>query len=150
MYVREKLVGLICRFCGGLTVSDITPPYGYENLADFMISNGVTVQEWIPISECLPQKDGRYLVIINNVDRHQSIGIRWFAKDGEMIEKNYISGKKYTYEPNGLSIKEEKYLSLNEYGNVIDQNAYISNMKDRINSLDFLKLLVLQLLQQIL
>ena len=45
MDIREKLVELICRFCSGLAVSDITPPYGYENLADFMISNGVTVQE---------------------------------------------------------------------------------------------------------
>ena len=45
MDVREKLVELICRFCSGLSVSDITPPYGYENLADFLISNGVTVQE---------------------------------------------------------------------------------------------------------
>ena len=45
MDVREKLAELICRFCSGLAVSDITPPYGYENLADFMISNGVTVQE---------------------------------------------------------------------------------------------------------
>ena len=36
---------LIYRFCGGLAVSDITLPYGYENLADYLISNGVTVQE---------------------------------------------------------------------------------------------------------
>lgn len=55
MDVREKLVELICRFCSGLAVSDITPPYGYENLADFMISNGVTVQEWINSEEMLPE-----------------------------------------------------------------------------------------------
>ena len=55
MDVREKLVELICRFCSGLSVSDITPPYGYENLADFMISNGVTVQEWISVEERLPE-----------------------------------------------------------------------------------------------
>ena len=55
MDVREKLVELICRFCSGLSVSDITPPYGYENLADFMISNGVTVQEcghWVSLTDC--------------------------------------------------------------------------------------------------
>ncbi|MDO5544909.1 MAG: hypothetical protein Q4F81_03630 [Eubacteriales bacterium] len=57
MDVRGKLVGLICRFCGGLTVSDITPPYGYENLADYLITNGVTVQEWIPQAE-LPWMGG--------------------------------------------------------------------------------------------
>lgn len=54
MDVKEKLVELICRFCSGLTVSDITPPYGYENLADYLISNGVTVQEWIPVEDGLP------------------------------------------------------------------------------------------------
>ena len=91
MYVREKLVEMICRFCSGLDVSDITPPYGYENLADFMISNGVTVQEdckecaeatqncivklqeqiaefrsaqeWIPVKDRLPDwRDGKVLV----------------------------------------------------------------------------------------
>ena len=53
--VREKLVELICRFCSGLAVSDITPPYGYENLADYLISNGVTVQEcgyWVSLTDC--------------------------------------------------------------------------------------------------
>ena len=65
MNVREKLVDLICRFCSGLAVSDITPPYGYENLADFMISNGVTVQEWKPISEP-PKEKGTYLVCTDN------------------------------------------------------------------------------------
>ena len=51
MDVREKLVELISRFCGGLQVSDITLPYGYENLADHLIANGVTVQEWISVKD---------------------------------------------------------------------------------------------------
>lgn len=63
MDVREKLVELICRFCSGLAVSDITPPYGYENLADFMISNGVTVQEWISVDDRLPEENGIYLTL---------------------------------------------------------------------------------------
>lgn len=65
MDVRKKLVELICRFCSGLAVSDITPPYGYENLADFMISNGVTVQEWIPVTERLPERDKEVLLIVH-------------------------------------------------------------------------------------
>ena len=64
MDVREKLVELICRFCSGLAVSDITPPYGYENLADFLISNGVTVKEWYYASNP-PKEDGTYLVQTN-------------------------------------------------------------------------------------
>ena len=63
MGARDKLVELIERFCSGLSVSDITPPYGYENLADFLISNGVTVQEWIPASEP-PKENGYYLCVV--------------------------------------------------------------------------------------
>lgn len=42
---RERLIELIGRFLGGCELSDVTPPYGYENLADHLISNGVTVQK---------------------------------------------------------------------------------------------------------
>lgn len=42
---REKLIELIAKFCGGLTINDIQPPYGFENLADYLISNGATMQE---------------------------------------------------------------------------------------------------------
>lgn len=58
MDVREKLAELICRFFGGLSVSDITPPYGYENLADFMMSNGVTVQELDGCEYCKEDSEG--------------------------------------------------------------------------------------------
>ena len=63
MDLKAKLVELICKFCNGFTVSDITPPYGYENLADFLIAHGVTVQEWIPASEP-PKENGYYLCVI--------------------------------------------------------------------------------------
>ena len=66
MDVREKLVELICRFCSGLVVSDITPPYGYENLADYLISNGVTVQEWISAKDHTPKEKGCYLIAGNH------------------------------------------------------------------------------------
>ena len=32
-----------------------------ETIADHLIANGVTVQKWIPVSERLPETDGRYL-----------------------------------------------------------------------------------------
>lgn len=50
MDVREKLVELIC----------CTPCVGYssrtavEHIADWLISNGVTVQEWISVKDRLP------------------------------------------------------------------------------------------------
>lgn len=32
------------------------------DVADHLIANGVTVQEWIPVTERLPEKDGDYLI----------------------------------------------------------------------------------------
>ena len=32
-----------------------------EVVADYLIANGVTVQEWISVKDRLPEKDGRYL-----------------------------------------------------------------------------------------
>ena len=55
MDVREKLVELIesARYLGSNTS---------EEIADHLISNGVTVQEWIPVTERLPEYPGHYLV----------------------------------------------------------------------------------------
>ena len=38
-----------------------------EFLADHMIANGVTVQRWIPVSERLPDKKGKYLALLEYV-----------------------------------------------------------------------------------
>ena len=58
---REKLIELIGKFCGGLTLNDVTPPYGFENIADYLITNGVTFHTWIPVSERLPEVGDRCL-----------------------------------------------------------------------------------------
>ena len=42
---REKMIALVAAFLGGLSVTDITPPYGDENLADHLLANGVVVRE---------------------------------------------------------------------------------------------------------
>ena len=56
MNVREKLVELIesARYCGSNTS---------EEIAENLISNGVTVQEWISVEEKLPENGG-YVVCI--------------------------------------------------------------------------------------
>ena len=64
MDVREKLVELLrdVQYLGGLE----------EKIADHLIINGVTVQEWIPVTERLPEPkhefDARnwYLVALSN------------------------------------------------------------------------------------
>ena len=56
MDVREKLVELIqsARYWGSNTS---------EEIAENLISHGVTVQEWIPVKDRLPE-DGGYVVCI--------------------------------------------------------------------------------------
>ena len=70
MDVREKLVELqsiitcpnaICNFCEHFKNKDACEKHKKEVIADNMIAHGVTVQEWIPVSEP-PKKKGTYIV----------------------------------------------------------------------------------------
>ena len=70
MDVRGKLVELLsvgccpddgCDFCNYAEFEACRPHF----LADHLISNGVTVQEWKPISEP-PKEKGTYLVCTDN------------------------------------------------------------------------------------
>ena len=87
MDVREKLVELLDIIIqpGQKTLGDI---------ADHLISNGVTVQEWISVKDRLPEKDGAYLVTTNSFGNRQSVKLRWFAKDGENVDAYDLAGQK--------------------------------------------------------
>ena len=59
MDVREKLVELIFdSLCCHVDKSCKLA----ENIADDLIANGVTVQEWISVKDRLPETDGIYIV----------------------------------------------------------------------------------------
>ena len=59
MEVREKLVELIFdSLCRHIDKSCKLA----ENIADDLIANGVTVQEWISVNDGLPGTDGIYIV----------------------------------------------------------------------------------------
>lgn len=63
--VREKLVELIEKAsyeCDEGT-RDLWDMREVANgIADFLIANGVTVQEWISVKDRLPEKEGDYLI----------------------------------------------------------------------------------------
>lgn len=105
MDVREKLVELICGFCSGLTVSDITPPYGYENLADFMISNGVTVQELDGCEYCSEDSDGYRKMIGAFSIKNPFHGNEWFIDTGHCKPRQIffcpMCGRKLPQPPKG-------------------------------------------------
>ena len=69
MDVREKLVELLGNIHlpimdGHNTIGEYNIPHKFkEKIADYLISNGVTVQEWIPVDDRLPEVGG-YVVCI--------------------------------------------------------------------------------------
>ena len=60
MDVREKLVELLQS-----APADIMGNHGVGELADHLISHGVTVQEWISVDDRLPDQSGEVLVIVS-------------------------------------------------------------------------------------
>ena len=75
MDVKEKLVELLDRF-----VYDEW--YGNGDIAEKLISNGVTVQEWISVKDRQPNNKGCYLLTVKH----------WF--DGEpVVREAYWNGK---------------------------------------------------------
>ena len=56
MDVREKLVELLrdVQYLGGLE----------EKIADHLIENGITVQEWIPVMERLPDNIANRVLVV--------------------------------------------------------------------------------------
>ena len=65
--------------------------WGYEESADHLIANGVTVQEWISVKDRLPENDqsvlcfnynGEYKVLRwNYIDWMWNSGIEWLKED---------------------------------------------------------------------
>ena len=83
MDVREKLVELIAE-----TIE--LYPSEREELADGLISNGVTVQEWISVDERLPEEKVNCIVHYKHAycdnDDYWEIGICFY--DGEKFQLN--------------------------------------------------------------
>ena len=89
MNVKEKLVELIesARYWGSNTS---------EEIADHLIANGVTVQEWIPVDERLPE-NGVHVLLCCEIHRC----------DGEITGKYVCDG--YYAEANKLIAREDEY-----------------------------------------
>ena len=62
MDVKEKMVELLTN-SPQLDVLDWTT--GWEEAANYLIAHGVTVQEWIPVTERLPERDKEVLLIVH-------------------------------------------------------------------------------------
>ena len=96
MDVREKLVELLSNIYflmidGPDTIGEYTIPHKFkEKIADYLISNGVTVQEWISVEDRLPKPFESVLVFRDgkiSIDYNEGNG--WFAYD--------FNGKRVTH-----------------------------------------------------
>ena len=83
MDVREKLVEL----CEYLKILPCCATY--EEQAEYLISHGVTVQEWISVDDRLPDETGRYLAVKKRIapdelggNRTDIVILRFFVDDG--------------------------------------------------------------------
>lgn len=77
-----------------------------EKIADHLISNGVTIQRWIPVEERLPESNGKYMVC-SSVRGRKYIDCVSFARDLYMID---------TYDFHRSKGKSGFYEYDNEYG----------------------------------
>ena len=74
MDVREKLEELLDIIIqpGQKTLGDI---------ADYLISNGVTVQEWVSVKDRLPEESGMYIVTANDGHAQRVSFVQWQKKN---------------------------------------------------------------------
>ena len=73
MDVREKLVELLADAGMGKTERNF--------LADKLIANGVTVQEWISVKDRLPEESGMYIVTANDGHAQRVSFVQWQKKN---------------------------------------------------------------------
>ena len=101
MDVREKLMEILEEPCGGL--------YPACELADYLISNGVTVQEWISVKERLPES-GVHVLICCEMRRYGGEIAGKYVCDGYYAEANKIIAGDFTDECEYSEEDDEYYL----------------------------------------
>ena len=87
MDVREKLLGLIAK-AKYICANDYSDHTEDEYIADTLLDNGVTVQEWISVKERLPQEKVNCIVHYKHAycdnDDYWAIGMCFY--DGEKFQ----------------------------------------------------------------
>ena len=90
MDVREKLVELLRNAKAAMKSENLSCDIARNMfVVDFMMSNGVTVQEWISVDDRLPDETGRYLAVKKRIapdelggNRTDIVILRFFVDDG--------------------------------------------------------------------
>ena len=80
MSEREKLIELIDRVLQCLPWGEVST-HTSKDIADHLISNGVTVQKWIPVSERLPQEKGEVCKNVNLLMDDGLVTVGWLNEN---------------------------------------------------------------------
>ena len=111
--VREKLVELLGNIYfpmmdGSNTVGEYTIPHKFkEKIADHLIANGVTVQEWISVKERLPQENEPEGTLCENVQvllNNGKVSVGWCNRRTKLwwhmeYDEDYFISKDYDHTP---------------------------------------------------
>lgn len=76
MDVREKLVEILRK---PIFPHELVDPV--EAVADYLLDSGVTVQEWIPVTERLPEESGMYIITANDGHAQRVSFVQWQKKN---------------------------------------------------------------------
>lgn len=100
---RKRLMALLGAAhniaCEAKLFEDATYSQQLGEEADYLLDNGVTLQKWIPVTERLPENDGRFICLTKCIGYNHMI--LSFAKDGEKVDYYDLTGKKdvwYAYD----------------------------------------------------
>ena len=103
MDVREKLIDLI------LDAKRTDPETGRfaEYLADYLVSNGVTVNEWIPVKEHLPQEnepEGTLCETVQVLLNNGKVSVGWCNRRTKLwwhmeYDEDYFTSNDYDHTP---------------------------------------------------
>lgn len=95
--MREKLIDLLMDMPSGHSTYEEEVRY-MEELADYLIANGVTAQQWIPVTERLPEPETEVLVLAERKSyspKEKSVTTYHIVTNGM-----YEDGKKNTEDSN--------------------------------------------------
>lgn len=110
MDVREKVIDL-------LTGHSIDTQQDVEYVADHLISNGVTVQEWISVKDRLPEFPGHYLVCTSINYWHGG------CMDINENHKYHQSGTPVGYDGSTMSVLDCYYDVAGHWNRVCDKHV---------------------------
>lgn len=89
MDVREKLIGMIAK-AKYICANDYSDHTEDEYIADTLLDNGVTVQEWIPVDDRLPEEGDYVLCVLKGFNYGGKIQVCKFVPADKFKDKPYF------------------------------------------------------------